>query len=69
MSTKIIENTFTVLGIPLFKVTTKTREVPGLPERKILAKPIEIPKPQHRCSCDPNTSAWSREANARELER
>jgi hypothetical protein len=68
MSTKII-NTFSILGIPLFKLTTETREVLSPTRRKLVTKPTEIPKPQPRCSCDPNISAWSPEANAPYLER
>ena len=69
MPTKIIKTTFAVLGIQLFKVTTETRELPNLSERKAVTKTNEIPKPQLKCSCDPNISAWSPEANARALGR
>jgi hypothetical protein len=68
MSTKII-NTFSILGIPFFKLTIETREVLSPTRRKAVIKPIEIPKPQLRCSCDPNTSAWSPEAESHYLER
>jgi hypothetical protein len=69
MSTKITKRTIAILGIPLFKVTTETRELPNFGERKVPIKTTEIPKPQHKPSCDPNISAWSSEANARALGR